>query len=543
MKMRFLFKLNLLVLLLHQNLAIEDTQMEDTEMIYSSSVLSMVKLLEMEDSLKDKLESYVQVMQIKLDSIKLFQQMLQRETMTTLEEREEFMGNPLNAFPLLRRLNQDWPKWLKYLRTAIATKTTNAMEKKLKSGPSNEDLQVALKGFARIESFYDQEAADMAKGDLLGQHFGSQLTAPDCFALADFHYNQTQFARCTPWYRTALRIHQSSEGKLYEKVLGLKRKKIYKKYAKALVMEAFYLAMPNKINPEWETLANQVAVEANYQSTKDAIDEYLAGDADILQQEAAKHKPKPSRLERGCRGQWQRKSSPPLACRYNQEYSAFLLLAPLKMEVLNQQPLIVLYHEVLYEKELRAMRDIANKNATMQDGWTRMHFDQRVKPEREDRVLKLHIFQGNSESFSPSINRRIADMTGLEVQGNNALHLSNYGLGGYFNAHYDYVDLTKRPVNPSLQANYFTEWGGDVLATVLLYASDVRLGGAVVFPKLKISVEPKKGNALIWDNLNNAGDPDKLSKHAVCPVVMGSRWTIYKWINEQQQMLKRPCLA
>ncbi|EDW29562.1 GL22883 [Drosophila persimilis] len=63
------------------------------------------------------------------------------------------------------------------------------------------------------------------------------------------------------------------------------------------------------------------------------------------------------------------------------------------------------------------------------------------------------------------------------------------------------------------------------------------------FPKLKISVEPKKGNALIWDNLNNAGDPDKLSKHVVCPVVMGSRWTIYKWINEQQQMLKRPCLA
>lgn len=40
-------------------------------MIYSTSVMSMVKLLEMEESLKTNLDIYVQEMQSKLDLIKL----------------------------------------------------------------------------------------------------------------------------------------------------------------------------------------------------------------------------------------------------------------------------------------------------------------------------------------------------------------------------------------------------------------------------------------------------------------------------------------
>ncbi|XP_034659779.1 prolyl 4-hydroxylase subunit alpha-1 [Drosophila subobscura] len=509
-------------------------EVPEKTMIYSNSMLGMVKLLAMEDALRHNLATYIQAMQTKLDALKLFQQMLQRKPMKTLEEREEFMGNPLNALPLLRRLNQDWPKWLNYLRSDMATKTTNAMETKLKLAPSNEDLQVALKGFARIESFYDQEAADMAKGYLLGQQFDSQLTAPDCFALAEFHYNQTKFSRGTPWYRMALRLHQSAEGKLYQKVLGLKRKRIYQKFAKSLVMEAFSLSIPTEINPEWETLANEMVTEDKFPSIKSALDEYLEGDEEILRQEAAEHKPKPTRLERGCRGWWPRQSSARLTCSYNRKNSAFLRLAPLKMEVLNEQPLIVLYHEVLYEKELKSVREMANKSDSMHK--------QSIKPQREDRVAKLHI----AEPFALSINQRIADMTGLELQGNTALHMSNYGLGGDFNAHEDSVDLAKRPVSRGshlVNAISSTDRGGNVLATVLLFASDVQLGGANVFPKLKISVAPKKGNALIWHNLNNAGKPEKLISHAVCPVVLGSRWTIYKWIKAEQQMLKRPCLA
>ncbi|KAH8336244.1 hypothetical protein KR067_012511, partial [Drosophila pandora] len=189
-----------------------------------------------------------------------------------------------------------------------------------------------------------------------------------------------------------------------------------------------------------------------------------------------------------------------LTCRYVRETHDFLKLAPLKMEFLNMQPLIVIFHEVLYESEFKSMRDIAIFNATMGDGWTYVDFDKKGKPKRQDRVVKMITFQGTTAEFTLRINRRIADMTGLEMNENMALHLTNYGLGGHFGKHVDYVELAKRP------------------------ASDVPLGGTTVFTKLKLSIEPKKGSALIWFNLNNAGDPDPMSEHSACPVVLGSRW-------------------
>lgn len=72
---------------------------------------------------------------------------------------------------MLRRLNQDWPKWLRYLKLGISSKNIKEMESLLQSSPSNEDLQVALKGMSRIEQFYNQHAEDLTKGFLLGKKF------------------------------------------------------------------------------------------------------------------------------------------------------------------------------------------------------------------------------------------------------------------------------------------------------------------------------------------------------------------------------------
>lgn len=54
--------------------------------------------------------------------------------------------------------------------------------------------------------------------------------------------------------------------------------------------------------------------------------------------------------------------------------------------------------------------------------------------------------------------------------------------------------------------------------------SDVRQGGATVFPKLNVSVSPEKGTALFWYNLQSNGDVDPRTLHAACPVLAGSKW-------------------
>lgn len=60
--------------------------------------------------------------------------------------------------------------------------------------------------------------------------------------------------------------------------------------------------------------------------------------------------------------------------------------------------------------------------------------------------------------------------------------------------------------------------------------SDVEAGGATVFPKLNIALQPQKGSAAFWYNLLPNGDGNELTRHAACPVLTGSKWGICVYI-------------
>lgn len=55
--------------------------------------------------------------------------------------------------------------------------------------------------------------------------------------------------------------------------------------------------------------------------------------------------------------------------------------------------------------------------------------------------------------------------------------------------------------------------------------SDVELGGSTAFHHVGVNIKPEKGKLVYWENLHSGGEVDYRTKHAGCPVIMGSKWS------------------
>lgn len=69
--------------------------------------------------------------------------------------------------------------------------------------------------------------------------------------------------------------------------------------------------------------------------------------------------------------------------------------------------------------------------------------------------------------------------------------------------------------------------------TVLTYLNDDYDGGATVFPESGLSVKGKRGDVLVFRNLNSAGRPDPATRHAGTPVTRGTKWLSSCWIRQR----------
>jgi prolyl 4-hydroxylase len=130
----------------------------------------------------------------------------------------------------------------------------------------------------------------------------------------------------------------------------------------------------------------------------------------------------------------------------------------------------------------------------------------------ERRLTELLSGSGSAIYYSPTAFRE-------------APYITCYSVGQEFKPHFDWID----PKDP--HQGELLRLGGQRSVTCIVYLNNVDEGGFTAFPKLGITVEPKKGNAVVFANIRADKSPDERTLHAGTPVLRGEKWILTKWVR------------
>ncbi|KAK1325813.1 hypothetical protein QJS10_CPA01g00343 [Acorus calamus] len=205
-------------------------------------------------------------------------------------------------------------------------------------------------------------------------------------------------------------------------------------------------------------------------------------------------------------------------------------------EVVSWEPRAFIYHNLLSEEECKYLIELGKphmEKSTVVDSKTGQSKDSGV------RTSSGMFLKRGRDKVIRAIEKRIADFTFIPVEHGEGIQVLHYEVGQKYDPHFDYfVD------------EYNTKNGGQRMATVLMYLSDVEEGGETIFPnanvnssslpwynelsecgKKGLSVKPKMGDALLFWSMRPDGTLDPLSLHGACPVIKGNKWSSPKWMH------------
>jgi prolyl 4-hydroxylase len=123
------------------------------------------------------------------------------------------------------------------------------------------------------------------------------------------------------------------------------------------------------------------------------------------------------------------------------------------------------------------------------------------------------------------IRQRIATLASLPLPGLEWPMALHYSAGEEYKPHYDFFDTNARGTARDV------ERFGQRVATFLIYLNDDFEGGETDFPKLNIRYRGKKGDALLFFNVEH-GEPDARTLHAGLAPTRGEKWLYSQWIRE-----------
>ena len=122
---------------------------------------------------------------------------------------------------------------------------------------------------------------------------------------------------------------------------------------------------------------------------------------------------------------------------------------------------------------------------------------------------------------------RILQLTGARAFELEQFSVLHYVPGQEFRPHFDFLD----PAVPSDAAEIANI--GQRFMTLLVYLNDDYTGGETDFPELDYRYKGRKGDALLFRNLDPDGAPDRRTRHAGLSPLTGEKWLLSQWTRKK----------
>lgn len=132
------------------------------------------------------------------------------------------------------------------------------------------------------------------------------------------------------------------------------------------------------------------------------------------------------------------------------------------------------------------------------------------------------------DPFVKKINRRLDDLMGIDTTFGETIQGQRYMPGQEFKPHHDWF-------HPNTSYwDFETGRGGQRAFTAMVFLNTVEEGGTTDFTDLQLSIEPKPGVLLLWNNADVNGLPNHNTIHAGRPVVKGVKYVFTKWYRAKK---------
>nr|XP_026690748.1 prolyl 4-hydroxylase subunit alpha-1-like [Ciona intestinalis] len=179
-----------------------------------STTAGMQNLIDVENNFLSTLEGYIEGMQMSLDKIKTFKDIMRKDVIPAVSDPEVYIGHPINQYALIKRFALKWSRVGELLDgySRKGKETRAQYHDAIKMLPNEDDMIGAAEAIARLQSYYSLNMDDLTNGNVKDVTSPSLLNSKDCFRIGKSAYTNRRFDLCEIWMNKSLELYVEQKG-------------------------------------------------------------------------------------------------------------------------------------------------------------------------------------------------------------------------------------------------------------------------------------------------------------------------------------------